>query len=256
MKKGLFTAYLTLLVMLILPLLFPLEVSLSELKNVQSIKFENYMGGDGKPSYQNTVGEVMGIGRYLANGIVKQDKNTWFHYFMKYSIIHAYSKDETNKLSADILSIDKEAKVNHVKNIKRIIAGYLEGMYNYSEKQARVLAIFILYYNAVYRGDMDYFTTKYKSIVLKNIDKGNAGISTKYYDWPGKTKMLIPLTESAERDNLNSLDSSILSDDKIIEEFQKLEDMGIDERKDLVEIKEEQVVEKKEKIEEKKAIKK
>ncbi|NPV00667.1 MAG: hypothetical protein HPY53_04720 [Brevinematales bacterium] len=252
MKKGLFSAYLTLLVMLILPLAFPLEVSLSELKNVQSIKFENYTGGEGKPSYQNTVEEVMGIGRFLADGIVKQDKNTWFHYFMKYSIIHAYSKDETNKLSADIFSIDKEAKVNHVKNIKRIIAGYLEGMYNYTEKQARVLAIFILYYNAVYRGDMDYFAAKYKSVVLKNIDKGNAGISTKYYDWPGKTKMLIPLTESAERDNLNSLDSSIISDDKIIEEFQKLEDMGIDERKDLVEIKEEQVVEKKEKIEEKK----
>ncbi|OHD53968.1 MAG: hypothetical protein A2Y33_12415 [Spirochaetes bacterium GWF1_51_8] len=248
MKKVLFSAYFAILTLIFIPLMFPLEVSLSELKNVQSIKFENYPGSGGSPQSESTVAEIKGIGQLLAQGVTKQKNNTWYPYLMKYSIIHAYSKGETNKLAADIFSIDKDAKVDHVKNIKRILAGYLEGMYNYSEKHSKVLAIFILYYNAVYRGNIDYFASKYKTVVLKHITKADAGIAVKYSDWPGKTKMLIPLTEDAERDSLNSLDSSIISDDKVIEAFQKLEDMGIDERKDIVELKEEQVVEKKEEI--------
>ena len=87
-------------------------------------------------------------------------------------------------------------------------------MYGYDYRDARALALFTTYYNAVHRGDMTYFKSRYKKVVLKHLNSGNAGISTKYYNWPGRTRMVIPLTEADKRGKIRLVDPFIIADEK------------------------------------------
>ncbi len=223
-------AILFLVTTLIMPeSLFALQVDVEEIKKARRVDFTNYRG---KLSKRETVEQIKSIGRRLA----RQGNNKPIRFYMKYSLTHAVSKQEPEKLSADIFSIDRDAKVGHIKNIRRILQGYLENMYGYSTRDARVLAIFITYYNAVYRGNMKYFTAMYKKVVTKNITTGNAGLDTTWYRWPGRTKIIIPLTEDASRGKIDAIDPDIISDDRTKDEIRKDPDR-ISDRKDMTDIK-------------------
>ncbi len=213
--------------------LYALEVDFDELKDVKKIKFENYTGEHFEP---DTYDEIKDIGKTLAEDVSKKGDKKKFEYYMKYSIIHAVTNDDSGKLSADIFSIDEEARVDHIKNVRRIIAGYLESMYAYSERNANALAVFITYYNAIYRRDMDYFTSKYKEIVLSHINYENAGMSTIFDEWPGDTKIVIPLSEEAKRGMLDAIDPDIISDSKV-KDILRQDDENIDDRRDIVKLK-------------------
>ena len=110
--------------------------------------------------------------------------------------------------------------------------------YAYSYKNARILSFFVTYYNAIYRGDVDYFSKMYKGVVVKHINKNNAGISVNWYEWPGRSKIIIPLTAMAKRGKLDTIDPDILTDDKVRKELRK-DKKNLEKRKDLVKIKEE-----------------
>ena len=219
-----------------------LEVDVEELKeNIKGeIVFINY---EGKHEKIDTAEEIKAVGWLLA-GALEQDK-TKGTFLFKYSIIRAVDPAEKGKLDADIFSIDRDAKVDHIDNVRRILSGYLEGTYGYSNEDARLLAEFATIYNAVFRGDMDFFTEKYKSVVLSHLAAGSAGISTLYSDWPGATRMVIPLTEKAAKGEISALSTSELTEEKVIEEMRKQEDMGLEDRKEMVEFKEKEVDEKK-----------
>ena len=171
---------------------------------------------------------------------------------MKYSLIRAISKEEPEKLSADIVSIDREARVTHIQYIRRILSGYFERMYGYSEKNAYTLAVFTTYYNAVYRGDMGYFGGAYKKVVIGNLSAANAGLATRYDQWPGATRIVIPLTEEAKRGAIDSIDPDIISDKKVRTAVRK-EDENLEQRKDLVDLKEKIIEKEKKETAEKKA---
>lgn len=208
-----------------------LEVDIDEFKGIKKIEFVNYKGPNKR---EDPLNEIYAIGRTLAQG-AKPRTGEPFRYLMKYSVVRAVAKDEPEKLSADILSIDKEAQVDHIDNVRRITAGYLTEMYGYTHKQAWALAVFISYYNAVHRGDTGYFDTVYKKAVMKHIGPNNAGISTKYSDWPGATKMLVPLTEAAKRGGIDAIDPFALTDEKTKKELRK--DDRVPERKEIVDLK-------------------
>ena len=55
--------------------------------------------------------------------------------------------------------------------------------------------------------------------------------------------ILIPLTEKEETGGLGSLNSDEISDDKVIEDLREEEDKGLDERRDLVDLKEREIEE-------------
>ncbi|MEK6794878.1 MAG: P83/100 family protein [Spirochaetota bacterium] len=224
----------------------PLEVDIDEFKNIKKVEFVNYKGPNKR---EDPLNEIFGIGRTLAEGSKTRYQEP-FRYLMKYSVTRAVSKDEPEKLSADIISIDKDAQVDHIDNVRRITAGYLTEMYGYTHKQAWALAVFISYYNAVHRGDMDYFSSVYKKGVMKNIDARNAGISTKYSDWPGATKMLVPLTEAAKRGGIDAIDPFALTDEKTKKEIRK--DDRITERKDIVDLKDKAIAKDKAQLDAKK----
>jgi hypothetical protein len=225
------------------------EVAEEELRSVdREIVFVNY---EGPYERIDTADEIKGLGWYLAS--VMDRTHTRASFLLKYSVIRAVDPEETGKFDADIFSIDADAKVDHIDNVRRILAGYLEGAFDYSAEDARTLARFATIYNAVYRGQMEYLTAKYKALVLSYVSRENAGLSTRYFEWPGATRMLIPLTSEAGKGVLGSLETSELSDEKVIEEMRHQEDMGLEDRKDMVELKEREVEEKADRLAEQQA---
>jgi len=226
-----------------------LEVDIDELKKAGRIEFINYTG---PKRNQDTVAAVKSIGARLATDAQKRGDDARANYYMKYSLIRAIAKEEPEKLSADIFSIDRNARVTHIQYIRRILSGYFERMYGYSEKNAYTLAVFTTYYNAVYRGDVEYFGKAYKKIVVKNLTPRNAGLSTRYDEWPGATRIVIPLTEAAKRGEIDSIDPDIISDKKVRTALRK-EDENLEQRKDLVDLKEKIIEKDKKETAEKKA---
>ena len=216
------------------------QVAEEELRSAdREIEFENYSG-----PYErvDTAEEIKAIGFLLA-GSLKQDGRTG-RFLDKYSILRAADPREAGKFEADILSIEAEARVDHIDNVRRILAGYLEGAFGYSREDARLLARFATVYNAVYRGNVAYFAGKYKAVVMGYLTPLNAGISTRYFEWPGATRLLVPLADGAAEGRLSSLSTSELTEKEVIEEMRRQPDMGLEERKDMVELKEREIDEK------------
>ncbi len=222
-----------------------LEVAVDEIRT-KPVKFINYKGPYKKT---DSLKEIEEIGARLA-ALAKENEQVRFH--LKYSIIRAISAKEPKKFSADIFSIDKDAKVGHIDAVRAITSSYLMQKYGYSRRDAGTLSLFLSYYNAIYRGNVGYFSQKYKPIVMKYITGRNAGISTKYYEWPGATRMLVPLTEEAQKGKLDSVSPDVISDKKIIEQLRK-DDKNIPQRKDMADLKERILEKDKKQIEEKKA---
>lgn len=217
---------------------YGLDVDVEELSATKdtSVEFVNY---EGPHSKIETIEQIKGIGRYLGRQVT--DSFGDFTYAGKYRVIHAVDPADSNGMDADIFLILPSAQVDHIVNIRRIISGFLEAAYKYSAADADLLAEFITVYNAVFRGRMDYFNERYKQIVIRNLDAGSVGISTVYTQWPGKTRMVIPLTGMAADGGIGSLDSDMLTEKEVIEKLQSEDDKGLDIRKDMTELKEREV---------------
>jgi len=224
--------------------LFSLEVAEDEIKKAEfgSVEFINYSG---PYSVVLTLEEIFGIGEELGRqeGDIKRYKT-------EYTVIHAVDPETEEGLDADIFIIEEAGFIDHIRNVRRIVSGYLETTYGYNREDAMLLATFVTYYNAVYRQDLEYVSGRYKSVVVENLDSQKIGIARSYDQWPGKTMLLIPLTERAGEGTLGSLDSDELSDEKVIEDLQEEEDKGLEDRKDLVELKDREIEEEEKAIEE------
>ncbi len=69
----------------------------------------------------------------------------------------------------------------------------------------------------MYRGNIRYFGIKYSQEIFKFTSE-NIGISTKYYEWPGKTELVIPtkIVVGKEKPKLGEI-----SDKNVIRKSQK-----------------------------------
>lgn len=217
--------------------LFALEVNKSELDSTgdTTIEFINYTGPH---KVIDSIASIKSIGSNMGSQVAKDPtqssataKNS------KYYVIHAIDESETGKLDADILYIGSEATVDHITNLRRIISAYLASAYGYNEKDADTLAVFITVYNAVYRGKLDTYKSKYKNVVIQNITADNCGLSVNYKDWPGKSEIVIPLYDVKEG-GLSTVDTSIISDSSVVKSMKEDDDKNVESRKDMVDIKE------------------
>lgn len=215
---------------------FALEVNKDELQQANNqpvIEFINY---NGPHKIIESASSIRGIGTSLGVTISEnplESKSSGSG--EKYYVIHAV--DETNnKLDADIIFIGSDAQVDHIDNLRRIISGYLVSAYNYSSEDADTLAVFITVYNAVYRGDLKSFENKYKQIVLDNLSE-NCGLSVNYKDWPGKSEIVIPLFD-IKNIGLSTVDTTVISDSKVVTSMKEDDDKNIESRKDMVDLKE------------------
>ncbi len=238
--------HLLFIVICLLPTLLAAQtVAEDELKVEERIDFVNFEGR--QREYPAEV--IREIGRSLSRGLDAGQRRA--RYANKYSVIHAYDPKIPEMLGADILLFERNAKVNHINSVRLILTGLLEKHYGYRRSDAEILAVFTTYYNAIHRGDIAYFSGKYQPIVLNNIDETNAGIAQHYRDWPGNTRLLIPLTEKASTRDIRSLDTSELTEEKVMEELKKKDDRGLEERKKITDLKEREVEKSKEELEEK-----
>jgi len=224
--------------------IFAQTVDKGELFKVKrdSVEFINYEGPHQK---YETADEIRGIGIYLGNTEISNNLRS---YNGRYSIIHLVSLNGQGLLNADILTIEKDAVVDHINNVRRILSGYLEQAYSYSKDDSDTIAEFATYYNAVYRGNFQYFQSSYNKIVTDNLDPKKAGISTRYLEWPGNSQIIIPLTASGEM----KIDTDVISNKTVIEDLRTQDDKGIQPRKNVVELKEREIEEQQDKIEEQK----
>ena len=223
---------------------FALDVAEDEIRTIRntSVEFINYVGPHDRI---DTIEQILGIGRSLADAgaDARADAraDSVARFAGKYEIAHLVDPEVASRLDADVLSFLPTAGVDHIDNVRRILAGYLERAYSYSLDDALLLARFITVYNAVYRSRVSYFTSNYKSIVLDYLDTDRVGISTAYRDWAGSTQLVIPLTDGASAGGIGSLDSDVLTETEVIEELRDQPDRGIPDRKEITELKEREV---------------
>ena len=220
--------------MILLSGLSALEVNEPELKATgsETIEFINYSGPH---KVIDSLEAIKRIGSDMGKTIVP-DKASTTGNKNKYYVVHAVDPSETTKLDADILFIGPDATVDHIVNLRRIISAYLSSAYGYTEKDADTLAVFVTVYNAVYRGKYDVYESKYKTAVMKNLSASNCGLSTTYKEWPGKSEIVIPLYDVSG--GLSTVDTSVISDSKVVNSMQEDDDKNIDSRKDMVDLKE------------------
>ncbi len=215
---------------------FAIEVDKQELESIsaQTIVFENYTGPH---SVINTASQIAGIGSEMGTTVAKSPESfLTAGSSIRYQIIHAVDSSEQGKLDADIFVIGSSSTVDHIKNVRRIIGAYLVQAYGYSQTDADTIATFVTVYNAVYRGNLSYFSSKYKKLVTDNLSQDKAGIALSYREWPGKTQIVIPLADL--KGGLSTVDTSVISDKKVVQSMQEDEDKGVDSRKQMVDIKE------------------
>ncbi len=214
-----------------------IEVAEDEIKKVRKVKFQNYEG-----YFQSVSVEYLrNVGRELS--IVIDPSGIRNYKF--YSIVRVLPKE--NLLGADIIFISKQSKIKHINAVRYIISGYLSEKYGYSFRQAFTISVFITYYNAVYRNNISYFRSKYNSEIFLFTSE-NIGISTKYYEWPGKTELVIPTRFSIDKEK-PSLGE--VSSKDVIEKIKEQEDFGVKERKEMIEIRKKEVEKEKQEILEK-----
>ena len=217
--------------------LFALEVNEKELKSADdtTIEFINYTGP------HKVIDSIASI-RLIGSGLGKQiatdpSKSASTSKNAKYWVVHAVDENETGKLDADILYVGSEATVDHINNLRRIISAYLVSAYGYSEKDADTISVFITVYNAVYRGKIDTFKSKYKNVVIQNLSTENCGLSVNYKDWPGKSEIVIPLYD-VNNGGLSTVDTSVISDSSVVDSMKEDDDKNVESRKEMVDIKE------------------
>ena len=155
----------------------------------------------------------------------------------RYFVIHSVSEPDGDRLDADIFGLGVDAGVDHIRNLRLIIQGYLEGAYDYSPQDAALLAEYITIYNAVFRGNWGYFQSRYKNPVLESLSPEQAGLSIRFDEWPGRTLILIPLA-FGQAGSLSAVDTSSLTEPEVIDELRAQDDMGIEQRKEMVALKE------------------
>jgi hypothetical protein len=201
-------------------------------QNLAPVEFFNY---EGPQSRIDTLEQIRGIGTVLGRvirGGADQAGSTG-----RYFVIHSVSPPDGDKLDADIFGLGIDVGVDHIRNLRLIVQGYLELAYEYSPQDAALLAEYVTIYNAVFRGNGDYFSNRYKIPVMEHISPEKAGISIRFDEWPGQTLMLIPL-RTGFPGSLSALDTTILTSPEVTEEFRRDDERGLEQRKDMVDLKE------------------
>ncbi len=210
-----------------------LDVAEDELHRADGvdIEFTNY---EGPVSVSESVEMIESIGRYL--GDPPPDIGEFREYFARYRIVRAVDPDTRTGLDADIFFILEQARVDHIRNVRLILSGYLRQAYDYNQQQSALIAELATIYNALYRGDLANFAERYKEIVVENLTAEQVGLSTHYNDWPGGTELVIPL-----RSDVAVVDPFRLADEEVIEELRRRDDMGISMRTALIDLMEDVV---------------
>ena len=216
---------------------YSLEVNRDELTSTtDTVDFVNYSG---PYDVINTIEEIRGIGSSLGAEIRQAPADQSARAGnARYRIIHAVDTAEAGGFDADIFILGSSSGVDHIDNLRRIISAYLSSAYGYTARDGDTLAFFITVYNAVHRGDMDFFQSKYKNVVTKELTAANAGLARVYSEWPGKTQIVIPLSDAMFSGTLSTIDTTALVEGDVIQSIREDENAPRDIRTEMTELRE------------------
>ena len=203
-------------------------VNWEEFLDLEPIEFINY---EGPNSRIDTRAQIREIGYSL--GLLIKDGQSRAGGIGRYFVVN--SETGGSGLDADIFGLGVDVGVVHIRNLRLILQGYLEGAYSYSEREAAVLAEYITIYNAVYRGDINFFDSRYNDPVMEHLNQERLGLSIRFDEWPGQTLMVIPLG-SIRPGPLSSIDTSSLINNMVTELLREEPDMGLDTRIEMAEL--------------------
>lgn len=223
-----------------------IEVDRTELEKSgkERIVFINYEGPHSKiDSADDILAIGLALGRAVKGGALKAGDP------QRYSALHSVARQgaDSAALDADVIAPGIDAGVDHIRNLRLILRGFLQGAYDYSSKDAALLAEFATVYNAVHRGDWAYYEKNYKTGVLSSLDKDKVGLSVRFDEWPGRAMIVIPLSDGAKPGSLSAVDTTPLTEKKVVDELRKKDDSGIESRKEMVDLKEREASEAKQK---------
>jgi hypothetical protein len=175
------------------------RVNRDELETAQgSVTFENNSGQSG---VVNSALQIRAIGKNLAAAIFDarggKRRNVRIGESARYSLVEAVDGGADGGLAADIIELGRNAGVDHIRNLRAIISGYLETSYHYSAADADELAIIITVYNAVNRQKSERFAEVYSKTVVARLDKNKVGLAASWREWAGQTQIIIPLVNPA-----------------------------------------------------------
>ena len=206
------------------------QVYRPELENLGPVVFINHEGPPSRIDTRAQIREIgYGLGRAVNAGATRPGA------LGRYFVIRARGEPDGFRLDADILGFGPDVMVDHIRNIRLILQGYLEAAFGYSERDAALLAELITIYNAVYRGDLDFFSTRFRPPVMQHLTRERAGLSIRFDEWPGQTLMLIPLGTGLGGP-LSAVDTATIIDPRVIEHLRQDPDMGLDQRRDMVDL--------------------
>ncbi len=222
--------------------IFTQSVSESEVKSSKKVIFQNKNFIKAAPAIRNF---HESIGKKLATSL--QEKPDQSHFYDGVTLSRIFP--DKNLLGADILYLDDSTDIGHINTVQRIISGYIQQAYQYNEENAFFLARYILYYNAINRGKIDYILKKYSSEISNVVKPKDLGISKSYRDWAGHTQIILPLEGNILKKSKADLTLSELGER--VHEMGEKRASSVDKKK-LTEIIIEKAVEEKKQIKEKK----
>nr|AGS53071.1 antigen, p83/100 [uncultured bacterium contig00033] len=221
-----------------LTLNLPAQVNREEMENLGPVEFINYEGPFS--SRNDTRAQIRAIGYSL--GIMIRAGQPRAGAANRYFVNHIASGPADGRIDADVFGLGIDVAVDHIRNLRLIIQGYLEAAYAYNENDAALLAEYITVYNAVYRGDMNYFNSRLTDSALALITQDRAGLSIRYDEWPGRSLIVIPLG-TGRAGSLSAIDTGSLVDPRVTDQLREDPDSGIDTRRDMVDLLERQAEE-------------
>lgn len=139
------------------------------------------------------------------------------------------------KFGADIVSLSKTFKGGHSDVIKRFLIGYVEVNFDYGRQDARILSTFILHYNGINRQKINKLKEIYSPSVIAALDPTKVGIEKKWYQWPGKTQLVIPLAKNILKPTQKDINIEILYEDTKPVLVEKVEKTGDKKTEDEIE---------------------
>ena len=172
---------------------FAVNVNEDELKSVggdETVVFKNYTGPHARI---DSAANIRRIGEKLGDVVAAApNKTAEAGSAARYALIHVVDSNDTKGLDADILSFGRSAGVDHIDNVRRIIAAYLSAAYGYSDADAHTIAVFVTVYNAVYRGKIDSYRARYKKAVMAHYSRKTADFQSTMPTGQAKRKSLFP----------------------------------------------------------------
>lgn len=220
-----------------------LSVARDELASAQGAKVV-FIDYEGPETRVQSLAEIRGIGTSLGRSMGAGPSRSGEA--ARYSVIRAVDPSVKEGFDADIIVLGPDAQVDKIRNLRAIIAGYLASAWGYGDKDAATLSTFITVYNAVHRGELSYFGSRYKAIVTKELSAENAGLSTRFDEWPGKSRIVIPLSAGAQPGKLGAVETGAVSDKGVVESLRAEPGASLGERQDMTELKDREVEQRKE----------